>query len=207
MTEKKKFLKETIRKVPESLPFAAIVLGTSAGGYAALDVLFRQIDRDFKLPIIIVQHLYPDSNDFLARNLNAVCSLNVVEASEKEKIQAGNIYISPANYHLLIEANHTFSLSIDVKVNYSRPSIDVLFESAADIYRDRLIGILLTGANSDGAKGLKYIKTMGGTTIAQDPESAEVPAMPLSAINLFTVDYILPLEKIYPKLKFLSGKN
>jgi len=207
MTEKKKFLKETIKEVPGSLPFTAIVLGTSAGGYAALDALFRQIDSDFSLPLIIVQHLYPDSNDLLARNLNAVCSLNVCEANEKQKIQSGNIYISPANYHLLIEADCTFSLNIDLKVNYSRPSIDVLVESAADIYKDQLIGILLTGANSDGAKGLRYIKTKGGITIVQDPKSAEVPAMPLSAINLFTVDYILPLEKIYPKLKFLSGKN
>jgi two-component system, chemotaxis family, protein-glutamate methylesterase/glutaminase len=207
MMVKKKSSNETISVMNEASPFAAIVIGTSAGGYAALDLMFRQIDKNFKLPLIVVQHLYPESNDFIARNLNPLCQLAVCEANEKEIIRPGHIYISPANYHLLIEADYTFSLNIDPKVNYSRPSIDVLFESAADVFKEKLIGILLTGANSDGAKGLKFIKDMGGVTIVQDPESAEVPGMPQSALNLFTVDYVLPLQEIYSKLKILSGKN
>jgi two-component system chemotaxis response regulator CheB len=111
--------------------------------------------------------------------------------------------LAPANYHLLIEANNTFSLTIDPKVNFCRPAIDVLFETAAGVYRDKLIGVLLTGANSDGARGLQKIKQLGGVTIVEDPQTAEVSAMPMAAIEKFKVDYILPLEKIYAKLSEL----
>jgi len=202
---KKKSIKDSNNKATS--PYSAVVIGTSAGGMAALQIMFKQIDKKFALPIIVVQHLYPESNDFLAQNLNLICPLPVKEASEKEMIRPGEVFISPANYHLLIEDDHTFSLNIDPKVNYCRPSIDVLFESAAQVYSNQLIGVLLTGANNDGAKGLKRIKEMGGITITQDPESAEIPAMPLSAIKLFPVDFILPLQQIYTKIKILTENN
>jgi len=204
MMAKKRSIKESNNNVAETTPFTAVVIGTSAGGLTALNQIFKHIEKSFKLPIIVVQHLSPESDNFLAKNLNSNCVLSVSEASEKEEIEAGHIYIAPANYHLLIEDDHTFSLNIDPKVNYCRPSIDVLFESAANVYKDRLIGIVLTGANSDGARGLKYIKELGGTTLVQDPKTAEVAAMPKSAVNLFPADFVLPLEKIYPKLKFLN---
>jgi two-component system chemotaxis response regulator CheB len=204
MMVKKKSIKKSTKNDGDIASFEAVVMGTSAGGLMALRLIFGQIERQFQLPVIVVQHLYPESNDFVAKNLDPICQLTVVEACEKEKICPGNIYISPANYHLLVENERTFSLNIDAKVNYCRPSIDVLFESAADVYKDQLIGVLLTGANNDGAKGLKYIKQMGGKTIVQDPQSAEVPAMPQSAINLFPVDFILPLQEIYPQIKSLS---
>jgi two-component system, chemotaxis family, protein-glutamate methylesterase/glutaminase len=205
MMAKKKFIKESSKKDTGS--YSAVVIGTSAGGMAALQILFKQVDKKFALPIIVVQHLYPESNDFLAQNLNLICPLHVKEASEKETIRPGEVFISPANYHLLVEDDYTFSLNIDPKVNYCRPSIDVLFESAAQAYSNQLIGVLLTGANNDGAKGLKRIKEMGGITIVQDPQTAEIPAMPLSAINLFPVDFILPLQQIYPKIKTLTKSN
>ena len=199
----KKSTRESNNKDNPSSPCSAVVMGTSAGGLAALGVIFKQIDEDFKWPVIIVQHLSADSDDFLAKNLNHICALTVVEASEKEPISAGKIYTAPANYHLLVEEDRTFSLTVDPKVNYCRPSIDVLFESAADVYRNQLIGVLLTGANHDGAGGLKYIKAKGGKTIVQDPKSAEVPVMPQSAINMFAVDRIVPLQKIYHEIKSL----
>jgi len=204
---KKKSIKEKTNQISKKNAFTAVVIGTSAGGLKALNTIFKQIDKNFKLPIIVVQHLSPQSDDFLAKNLNTICKLEVMEASEKDKVAKSKIYISPANYHLLVENDHTFSQNIDPKVNYCSPSIDVLFESAASVYKERLIGILLTGANSDGASGLKYIKEMGGITLVQDPKTAEVAAMPQSAINLFPVDFILPLDKIYPKLKSLTESH
>ena len=205
MMAKKKSINAANKK--ETVSYSAVVIGTSAGGLAALQILFKQVDKKFALPIIVVQHLYPESDDFLAQNLNLICKLPVKEAAEKEMIRPGEVFISPANYHLLIEDDHTFSLNIDPKVNYCRPSIDVLFESAAQVYTNQLIGVLLTGANNDGAKGLKRIKEMGGITIAQDPQTAEIPAMPLSAIKLFPVDFILPLQQIYAKIKILSESS
>ncbi|MBF0518165.1 MAG: chemotaxis protein CheB, partial [Nitrospirae bacterium] len=133
-----------------------------------------------------------------------IVRLKVKYAEDKEKIQNGFIYIAPPDYHLLIEDDKTFSLSVDPRVNYSRPSIDVLFETAADAFTKHCFGIILTGANSDGSVGLKRIKERGGTTIVQNPESAQYPAMPLAAINESTVDYILNLPEIADKLNELS---
>lgn len=199
---KKKSIKESNRPA-----FSAVVIGASAGGLNALAVFCQQIPASFRLPVIIVLHLPADSDDFLARKLDSICRLPVNEACEKEKVSPAKIYTAPANYHLLIEKNETFALNIDTKVNYCRPSIDVLFESAANAYEEHLIGVILTGANNDGARGLKYIKEMGGVTLAQQPESAEVDAMPRAAIELFDVDFILPLQKIYPEIKRLTENN
>lgn len=207
MMKKKKFTKELLNTEKKIGHYSAIVMGASAGGLAALSIIVAQIDKDFRLPIIVVQHLYPESDDFIARKLDTCCKLKVLEADEKEKIKGGTIYIAPANYHLMIEENQTFSLTIDPKVNYSRPSIDVLFNCASEVYDYRLIGVLLTGANEDGARGLKKIKDLGGVTIVQEPTTAEVPAMPQSAINLFPVDYILPVDKIFPKIQHLTESN
>ena len=140
-------------------------------------------------------------------SLNESCPLTVKEADEKEPIKPGFVYIAPANYHLLVEQNKTLSLSIDSKVCYSRPSIDVLFETAAEAYLSGLIGIILTGANDDGTIGLKKIKEKGGLTIAQDPATAESGVMPLSAIRENVVDQILPLAEIASFLSQFTGKR
>jgi len=176
--------------------YEAIVIGVSSGGMTALKFIFSVLPAGFNLPIIIVQHINAHSDNEWIKLLNNKSNLTIKEADEKEKIENGNVYIAPANYHLLIESDKTFSLTIDEYVNFARPSIDVLFESAADAYKDKLIGIVLTGSNNDGTKGVKRIKELGGTAIIQDPETAESSIMPASAIAAIEPDYILSLEKI-----------
>lgn len=176
--------------------YKAIVIGTSSGGMNALKLLFSALPVDFSIPIIIVQHISPHSDNQWIKLLNNNSKLYLKEADEKEKIENGKVYIAPPNYHLMIERNKTFSLTIDERVNYSRPSIDVLFESAAEAYKNKLIGVILTGSNNDGTKGIKRIKEFGGLTIAQDPATAESSYMPASAIAAIQPDYILSLEDI-----------
>jgi two-component system chemotaxis response regulator CheB len=185
----------------------AIVIGTSAGGLNALQKILAPLPANFTLPMLVVQHRLPASDDFLTFSLNESCQLTVKEADEQESIKPGFVYIAPANYHLLVEQDKTLSLSIDAKVCYSRPSIDVLFETAAEAYLSRLIGIILTGANNDGTAGLKKIKEKGGLTIAQNPATAESAVMPYSAINENVVDKILSLTEISSLLIQLSEKR
>jgi len=176
--------------------YEAIVIGTSSGGMNALKFLFSALPIDFSIPIIIVQHISPRSDNQWIKLLNINSKLYLKEADEKEKIEHGKVYIAPPNYHLMIERNKTFSLTIDERVNYSRPSIDVLFESAAEAYKNKLIGVILTGSNNDGTNGIKRIQECGGLIIAQDPETAESSYMPASAIATNQPDYILSLEEI-----------
>ena len=176
--------------------YEAIVIGTSSGGINALKFLFSALPIDFSIPIIIVQHISPRSDNQWIKLLNINSKLYLKEADEKEKIEHGKVYIAPPNYHLIIERNKTFSLTIDERVNYSRPSIDVLFESAAEAYKNKLIGVILTGSNNDGTNGIKRIQECGGLIIAQDPETAESSYMPASAIATNQPDYILSLEEI-----------
>jgi two-component system chemotaxis response regulator CheB len=189
------------------MDYQAIVIGTSVGGLNALQKILGPLPANFSLPILIVQHRLPAPDDFLTFSLNESCPLTVKEADEKEPIKPGFVYIAPANYHLLVEQNKTLSLSIDSKVCYSRPSIDVLFETAAEAYLSGLIGIILTGANDDGTIGLKKIKEKGGLTIAQDPATDESGVMPLSAIRENVVDQILPLAEIASFLSQFTGKR
>ena len=176
--------------------FSCIVIGVSAGGMEVLSKLLPSLPADFPLPVIIVQHLHKTSTGYYLEYYNEKCLLFVKEAKQNEIIKVGNIYFAPPDYHLLIENNKTFAISSDEKVNYSRPSIDILFESAADVYGEKLIGIILTGANNDGAEGMKIIKQKGGFTIAQNPLEAEFPVMPQSAIDTGTIDLILTLNEI-----------
>ena len=176
--------------------YEAVAIGTSAGGMQALRTLLSAIPATFPMPIAIVQHIEPRSDAYLAEYLNQQSALTVKEAGDKEKLEPGTVYLAPADYHLLIEPDKSFSLSIDEKVNYCRPAIDPLFESAADAYGPTLIGIVLTGANADGAKGLKAIKDRGGRTIVQNPKTAESPSMPQAAIQAAAVDHVFDLEGI-----------
>lgn len=186
-------------------PFRAVVIGVSAGGLDALSTLLPALPKDFPLPILVVQHRLAGSDDYLAQSLDRICAVQVKEAEEKEKLKQGTVYLAPADYHLLIERDETIALSIDAKENYSRPSIDVLFESAAYVWASLLIGMVLTGANSDGAKGLALIKQRGGTTIVQDPETAEYDTMPRAALPC--ADYVLPLPEIGTHLNTLALNN
>lgn len=188
--------------------YEAIVIGVSSGGMNALKIIFSALPADFSMPIIIVLHVGALSDSLWIPLLNEKSNLHVKEADEKEKIEKGIIYIAPPNYHLLIEKDRTFSLTIDERVNFARPSIDVLFESAAEAYRNKLIGIVLTGANNDGTNGIIRIKECGGLAIIQDPKTAESPYMPKSAIDAIEADYILALEEIVELLiKIDNQKN
>ncbi|MFH2050186.1 MAG: chemotaxis protein CheB [bacterium] len=181
--------------------YSAIVIGVSAGGMNALKTILSVLPANFSLPIIIVQHMAADSDSYLISYLNERSSVKVKMAEIREEIKGNTVYIAPPAYHLLIEDDYTFSFTADPYVNYARPSIDVLFETAASAYGSQLVGIILTGANSDGSKGLKDIKDYGGLTLVQDPKTAESDCMPLSAINTVDVDYILNLDEIGPFLK------
>lgn len=176
--------------------FNAIVIGASAGGFEALNYIINSLHKELSTPIIVVQHLSPNFDSKLANILNKISHMNVKQAEDKEVILNNHIYVVPPNYHLLVEKDFTFSLSSDEKVNFSRPSIDVLFETAADAYKNSLIGILLTGANADGALGLKKINDYGGFTIVQSPSEAYAKAMPESALKLFTPNKVLSLHDI-----------
>jgi two-component system, chemotaxis family, protein-glutamate methylesterase/glutaminase len=176
--------------------YDAVVIGASAGGLYAMIRILQPLPVDYPLPVIVVQHRSKDERNLLEEVLQQKCTVRIKQADEKELIQAGTVYFAPPDYHLLIENNSTFSLSFDPPVNYSRPSIDVLFETAANVFKENLLGIILTGANADGAKGIKKISLLGGTTIAQRPETADYPEMPRAAIKTGHVQYILEPDAI-----------
>jgi len=184
--------------------YNAIVIGASAGGFEAISKLLSCLSVKYPLPVIIVQHRAKDDNILLEELMQMKCRIKVKQADEKEIINNNMVYFAPANYHLLIEENKTFALSTEPPVNHSRPSIDLLFESAAEVYGKGLIGIILTGSNHDGAEGMRHIKNMGGLTIAQKPETAVFPNMPIAAINNQSIKYIWELDEIN---NFLSSMN
>lgn len=182
----------------------AVVIGTSAGGLAALSVLVAGLEATFRLPLLVVQHIPSGVPTQLAEIFQRKTGLHVKEADEKEKVRGGTLYFAAPGYHLLVEQDTSLSLSQDDSVHFSRPSIDVLFESAADAWGERVAGILLTGANEDGAAGLEAIHRAGGLTIVQDPDEAEVDSMPRAALQRFAPDYILPLRDIHRLLRELE---
>lgn len=171
--------------------YDAIVIGASAGGLYVMIRILQDLPAGYTVPMIVVQHRSKDERGLLEEVLQQKCKIGIKQADEKELIQPGTVYFAPPDYHLLVERNGTFSLSFDAPVNYSRPSIDVLFETAADVFKDGLLGIILTGANKDGAYGIKKISLAGGITIAQQPETADYPDMPRAAISTGFVQHIL----------------
>ena len=177
-------------------PVDAVVVGASAGGVEALLTIFKDLPADFGLPIIVVLHIPDERRSQLAEVFDRRLSIAVKEAGDKEPIIPGTLYFAAPGYHLSVEDDYSFSFSQEARVHYSRPSIDYLFESAADAYQQRLAAILLTGANQDGAQGLETIKLRGGLTIVQDPEEALVATMPQAALDRIQPDYILPLRGI-----------
>lgn len=187
------------------MAFEIVVVGTSTGGLKALQILLAGLPEEFPLPVAIVQHRGKDSESGLCDFLRQSSSLPVTEPEDKEPVLPGHVYLAPRDYHLLIE-NRSFALSTDWPVSYARPSIDVLFESAADEYEERAIGVILTGANQDGSRGLGKIKARGGVTLVQDPAFAACPEMPQAAIAQTEVDWVLPLEEIAPRLEELSNE-
>lgn len=187
------------------LKYRCIAVGVSAGGMDALSIIIPTLPPEFPIPVVVIQHVSPHSDNFITRYLDNISPIKVKEVDEKEKLKPGVVYTAPPNYHLLVEEDETFSLSLEERVNFARPSIDVFFQSAADVYGPHLVGIILTGANNDGSLGLKMIKAKGGLTIVQDPQTAEVDGMPRAAVEATKVDHILTIEQIGPFLVELGG--
>lgn len=174
-----------------------IVIGCSAGGIDALKSILSSLSENFRPAVVIVQHISVDAPQALAEFFQFISHIKIKEAEDKETILPNKVYFAPSGYHLLISNSKTFQLSVEEPVNYSRPSIDILFETAADAYHEDVLGIILTGANDDGAKGLLKIKNLGGRTLIQQPSDAEFSAMPEGALKKVPdPDALLPLSAI-----------
>lgn len=189
----------------------AVAIGASAGGVEALSLLLPALPAALRAAILIVLHLPRERASVLAEIFSSKCARPVREAVDKEPVEPGTVYFAPPDYHLLVDragpAGAQLSLSADDLVNFSRPSIDVLFESAADVYGQRLLGIILTGANHDGAAGLAAVHEAAGITVAQHPDTAQSPLMPMAAIKRSPVDYVLTLEQIAELLRTLGEEK
>jgi two-component system chemotaxis response regulator CheB len=183
----------------------AVVIGVSAGGMAALRQLVSQLPAGFTTPVVIVQHIAANSDSYLVEYLGQHSVLRVKEAEDKEALAAGTIYMAPPGYHVLIDPGPSLSLSVDPPVSFARPSVDILFESAAVVMGRRAIGVVLTGANADGAAGLALIKKKGGTAIVQNPETAEAAYMPRAALAATAVDYVIDIGQVAPLLVTLCA--
>jgi two-component system chemotaxis response regulator CheB len=183
----------------------AVVIGASAGGVEALGALLPTLPANYRLPVFCILHLPGDRESRLAELFAERLALPVKEAFDKESIAAGTVYFATSGYHLSVEKDFSFSLSCEPPVHFARPAIDVLMESCADAYGPGLAGILLTGANHDGAAGMAYIHANGGLTIVQDPADAQVATMPQSAIDRFSPHLILPLGRIGALLPMLEN--
>lgn len=180
--------------------FRAVVVGVSSGGVEALKLLLGGLPADFPLPVMVVAHISPEANNGLALLMDDLCAIRVKEGDELEPVEAGTVYIAPPNYHLQVERDARLSLSVDPPVKFARPSVDVLFESAAYAFGPALIGVVMTGAGSDGSNGVRRIKDSGGVVVVQDPADAEADSMPKSAIASVSPDHVVSLAEIAPLL-------
>lgn len=185
------------------MPYSVVAIGTSWGGLAALTKLLGDLPTDFGIPIVVVQHRSKDSEKLLVQLLQDVTDMRVGEIEDKDPLTPGMVHVAPANYHVLIEEGYA-SLTIEEPVRFSRPSIDVMFSSAADTYGAGAIGVVLTGANEDGARGLAHIVKRGGLALVQDPKTAEIPIMPQAAIRAVPSAEVLSLETLGPRLIALN---
>jgi two-component system chemotaxis response regulator CheB len=177
-----------------------IAIGASSGGLEAINKILALMPVYFATPVVLVIHFPRNADVILDSVFHIPQGVSIQEVQDKMTIESQNIYFAPPGYHLLVEKNRTFSLNQDDPVNFSIPSIDVFFESAAEVYRHKLIGVLLTGANSDGANGLKVIQEFGGTTYVQNPTTAAMPVMPEAALRIMQPDGVLNLQEIGMKL-------
>jgi two-component system, chemotaxis family, protein-glutamate methylesterase/glutaminase len=184
--------------------YELVVIGTSLGGLTALPVILRGLPPDFRMPVVIVQHRTIGADaGALAAVLQRSCALQVREAHDKDPLATGRVYLAPADYHLLVDDGH-LALSTEGRVQYARPSIDVLFQSAAETYGGRVVGVVLTGANRDGVEGARRIKERGGFIVVQDPSTAESRVMPAAVLAAVTADRVVPLAEVPPLLAMCS---
>jgi len=183
--------------------YSVVAIGTSWGGLAALTKLLGALPGDFELPIVVVQHRGTDAERLLGQLLQDATDLTVCEIEDKDSLKPGTVHVAPANYHVLFDDGY-LSLTIEEPVRFSRPSIDVMLGSAADAYGPNAIGVVLTGANDDGSRGLAQIAARGGKVLVQDPKTAEIPIMPIAAINAVPTAEIVPLDRLAKRLMELS---
>jgi len=183
--------------------YGAIVMGCSAGGFTALQRMLPRLDARLRVPVVVCCHTGSPDVSLLVELLGRSSTLPVAEARERALAEPGIVHVAPSGYHLLVEEDFHFSLSVDAKVAFARPAIDVLFETAADAWGDRLVGVLMTGANADGAHGLAAIRRAGGFAVVQDPDDAESKAMPLAGLHVAGADACLPLDAIAMNLNEL----
>ncbi|SMO57901.1 two-component system, chemotaxis family, response regulator CheB [Saccharicrinis carchari] len=174
----------------------AVVIGGSAGSFSVVSKILSHIQADFKYPIIISMHRLKHLRTGLLEGLQIKSKLPVIEPFDKDRIEPGNVYLAPSNYHMFIEIDASISLSTEDVLNHSRPSIDYTFSSAATVFRDKMVGIMLTGANKDGAAGMKQVYDKNGYTIVQDPATCDMETMPKAVLQLFTPDQILSPQGI-----------
>ncbi|HYE39790.1 MAG TPA: chemotaxis protein CheB [Ramlibacter sp.] len=186
---------------------AMIAIGASAGGIEAVTKLLRALPAGFRIPVAVVIHLPPNRPSLLPELFARHCALPVREAQDKEPLAPGTVYIAPPDYHLMVEPGGLLSLSCDAPLHFSRPSLDMLFESAAMAYRDKLLAILLTGASADGADGLATVRQLGGQAWVQDPDEAQASIMPLAGINRSGADKVLRLDGMAALLPGLYGAH
>ena len=186
--------------------YGIVVVGTSWGGLAALRELVSCLPDDLPIPVVLIQHRHRMSDEALPRLLQDRTGLTVCDAEDKMPIEPGRVYVAPADYHLLVEPESYFTLSVEEPVRYSRPSIDVTFTSAADVYGPRTIGVVMTGANADGAAGLKRIAERGGAALVQEPVTAESPAMPAAALEAVPTARVLVLAQIGSAIAELASQ-
>jgi two-component system chemotaxis response regulator CheB len=192
---------------PERPAFDVVAIATSAGGLKALTRVLAALPTDFPAAIVVVQHLDPRHRSLMADILNRQTKLRVKEAEAGEVIVPGTVYVAPPDRHVLVDPDGTLTLTQSELVHFVRPSADLLFESVAASYRERVIAAVLTGSGSDGAMGAKAVKEVGGTVIAQDEDSSEFFAMPSAAIHAGAVDFVLPLDEIAQALLTLIEKT
>jgi two-component system chemotaxis response regulator CheB len=196
-----------VRKYNFKTGFKAVVIGGSAGSFQGIIKILSCIPKDFALPVIIVMHRLKHVRHGFAEVISQKSNLQIIEPDDKEVIRKGIVYLAPANYHLSVELGNYFSLSTEQMVNSSRPSIDITLNSAAHAYRNKLIGILLSGANRDGGMGMKNIKDKGGITVIQEPTECMIDTMPKAALALTTIDHKLTIEQIIELINELHHHN
>jgi two-component system, chemotaxis family, protein-glutamate methylesterase/glutaminase len=188
------------------MSYSIVGIGTSWGGLAALTKLLGDLPADFNIPVVVVQHRSPDSDRLLGQLLQDATELRVSEIEDKDELTPGTVHLAPANYHVLIEEGYV-SLTIEEPVRFSRPSIDVMLASAADTYGSAAIGVVLTGANEDGARGLAHVVKHGGLALVQSPKTAEIPTMPTAAIRAVPTAEVLSLDGLVTRLIELSAEQ
>ncbi len=189
------------------MKYKMILMGASVGGYKAVSAVLSPLPGDFAIPIVVIHHQRADSDDYIIQALDKTCPLKVKFAEDKEMPQPANVYLAPPDYHLVFEKNGQFSLSHSEPVNHSRPSIDVTFISAAKVFGAQAVGVIMTGANHDGAEGLRLIGEYGGLTIVQNPKTAVSATMPIAALAKTHVDHIIRLDQIGPFLWDIQLKD